>query len=405
MDLKRIAVISLHTCPLSDEKSGEIGGMNIYILELCKQLAKKGIIVDIFTRQVEKESEKIVQVSKNLRIIHLKAGIIGKLEKKEVRKFIPEFSKNLISFMELENISYCLISCHYYLSGLVGMKIRKKHRIPMNITFHTLALMKNLVARNEEEREDLERIEAELTLTKKANKVIATSETDFEYINTLYNCPKSKIFILNPGVDNELFKPMEKKEAKKMVNFKSGGKLILFIGRIEALKGIDVLLYALKFLLVKDPKLNICLWIIGGNDTGQESKEYLRLKKIKKLLKITAFVKFIGQKEHNELPKYINAADIVIMPSQYESFGMSALESIACAVPVIATDVTGISSLLEKEQEYLVTSAGNPILLANKIKDLLTDDREYMRISREVFIRSREFVWEKVADKFIALMD
>lgn len=407
MSFQRVAIISMHTCPLSDEKIGEIGGMNIYILELSKQLAKKGIYVDIFTRQVEKESEKIVQVSENLRVIHLEAGPIGNIPKKELRKYIHEFSSNLNTFIGQEKISYDLISCHYYLSGLIGIELRKKHRIPMTITFHTLALMKNLIARNEEEREEIERIEDELMLTKKAEKVIATSKTDFEYINILYNCRKDKIFVLNPGVDNEIFKPFEKRTAKKMVGFRSGGRLILFVGRIEALKGIDVLLYALKFLLSKNPKLNTSLWIVGGNENnqGEFSEEYKRLKKIKKLLKISSYVKFIGKKEHKELPQYYNAADIVIMPSQYESFGMSALEAIACAVPVIATDVTGVSSLLEKEQEYLVTSAGNPILLANKIKELLEDKEGYMKISREVFLRSREFTWEKAAEKFISLMD
>ncbi|MCL4417287.1 MAG: glycosyltransferase, partial [Actinobacteria bacterium] len=176
--MQRIAVISYHTCPLSDERNAEIGGMNTYVLELSKALAEQGYIIDIYTRCVDKNSPKIVEVSTNLRVIHLIAGDPIDIPKKELFKHIPEFKNNLYDFMGKEKISYDIISAHYFLSGLIGLKLKKKIKVPLVVTFHTLALMKNLVARNEDEKEDLQRIKSELLLTKQADKIIATSEND-----------------------------------------------------------------------------------------------------------------------------------------------------------------------------------------------------------------------------------
>lgn len=405
VDIKRIAVISYHTCPLSDEKDAEVGGMNTYILELSKALAEKGLFIDIYTRCVDKNSPDVVQVSNNLRLVHLKAGPTSEIPKKKLSQYIPEFTRNLNNLIKKEKLSYGLISSHYYLSGLIGIKLKKKLKIPLSVTFHTLALMKNLVAKSEDERETLLRIKSELILTKKADRIIATSESDLEYIHTLYNCPFKKISLLSPGVNLKLFRPINKALAKKKIGADLNHKLILFVGRIERLKGIDVLLYAIKILIQKNPKFLFCLWIAGGSaDRKQWTKESKRLEEIRKLLKLTSYVKFVGRKRTEELPFYYNSAEIVLMPSQYESFGITALEAMACGIPVIITDVAGVSGLLDKKHSSLFTSAVNPIGLAGKIKNLLTDKAEYDKMSKEVFKRVQDLSWEDVADRFIQIL-
>ena len=404
---KRIAIISYHKCPLSDEKNTEIGGMGIYILELSKELVKKGYIIDIYTRFVDKNSPKIIEVLPNLRVIHIKDSDQLNVHKKDLALFIPEFLNNFYKFIEGEKLEYNLISCHYYLSGLAGLEIKNKYKIPMFITFHTLALMKNLVARDEEEKEDIERIKAEILLVQKADKIIATSKADKEYLYTLYNCPINKIFVLIPGVNLNLFKPIDKKSAKKIIKADPGHRLILFVGRIVPLKGIDVLFYALKIILEKNPKLDLCLWVVGGENMGKRGKwsnELIRLEQIRKLLGITTFVKFVGQKDQSELPNYYNASEIVIMPSNYESFGIIALEAMACGVPVITTNAAGVSDIFDKKHESLITSAGNPILLAKKIKNLLSDKKQYEKISHEVYEKVQDLGWEHVAEKFIEIL-
>lgn len=382
---KRIAVISYHTCPLSDEDVTQTGGLNIYVLELSKALAKKGYILDIYTRSVSKDSPGIVYVLPNLRVIHLPAGRQSNLPKKSLLKYIPEFQKNFFEFLKEENLTYDFVYCHYYLSGLIGLEIKERLNIPLIINFHTLALMKNLVARTEDERENTQRIKYEILLLKEADKVIATSKTDAQYISALYDYPLEKVFILTPGVDLNLFKPEEKKR---------NNKNILFVGRIKPLKGIDVLLYSLKIL-----KMNVSLTIVGSGD-----KEIKRLKEIKKILKIKIPVNFVGKKTQAELPDYYNASDVVVMPSQYESFGIAALEAMACGVPVITTDVTGISTLFD-EDHPLITSASNPVLLAEKIENLLDNKKDYERLSKEVLEKAQKLSWDIIAGKFESILN
>lgn len=404
--IKKIAVISYHTCPLSDEKDAEIGGMNTYVLELSKALAEKGYVIDIYTRCVDKNSPDVVQVTNSLRVIHLGAGKPMGLPKNQLLKYTDQFTENLQKFIKQEKLSYGLISAHYYLSGLIGLELKKKYRLPLYITFHTLALMKNLVARSEDEKADLPRIEAELKLTKYADKIIATGESDFEYIHTLYNCPLKKIALLSPGVNSHVFRPIDKTKAKSVTKADLNHKIILFVGRIEPLKGLDVLLYAIKIIVQRNPKLAFCLWIVGGTNKKEAwSEELIRLNELKILLGIHSYVKFVGQQDRDKLPYYYNSAEVVVMPSQYESFGMAALEAMACGVPVIITDVTGISNILGKKHHPLLTSAGNPILLAKKIKNLLTNQTEHQEMSEAVLKRVQNLGWENVADNFTQIIN
>lgn len=396
--LKKIAVISYHTCPLSDETEAEIGGMNIYVLELSKALAEKGCIIDIYTRCVNRNHCNTVEVSPSLRVIHIVAGKQVSIPKKQLLKYIPEFTGNLKKFMEKEKLSYGLISAHYYQSGLIGLALKKYLKVPLTITFHTLALMKNLVARSDSERENLRRIKAELMLVRKADKVIATSSNDIEYLHTLYACPLEKIILLSPGVNLKLFRPINKFLAKKTTQADLNHKIILFVGRIAPLKGIDVLLYAIRILTQKHPKIPLCLWIVG-----EWSQEFKRLQYIRKLLDISAYVKFVGQKKQAELPYYYNSAEMVVMPSYYESFGIVALEAMACGVPVIVSDVTGVSGLLDKEHNELLTSANNPIGLARKIGNLLVSKNRHQVMGEKVFKRVQNLGWDSVADKFVTI--
>ena len=391
MNILRIAVISYHTCPLSDEKNADFGGMNTYVLELSKALAEKGYIIDIFAKATDKNSPAVIEVSLNLKVYHLQA------------EDISEFSNNLYEIIKKEKISYDLISAHYYLSGLVGLKLKEKINIPLFVTFHTLALMKNLVIRSQDEKENLERIKSEILLTKKADKIIATSESDLAYIHTLYSCPLERTTLLSPGVNLKLFKPIDKLTAKKFIKANPSHKIILFVGRMDPLKGIDVLLYTIKILIQKHPKLAFCLWVVGGKKIA-DKKELQHLEEIRKALGITSYVKFVNNKTQEELLYYYNSAEIVLMPSQYESFGMAALEAMACAVPAIITDVTGIAGLLNRKHQSLLTSASNPIRLAQKINNLLTNTKEHKKMSQEVFKKVQDLSWENTALKSIQIL-
>jgi D-inositol-3-phosphate glycosyltransferase len=410
MKHKKIAMISYHTCPLASQEGKETGGMNVYVLELSKKLASRGIQVDIFTRSQDVDNPEVVEVLPNLRVIHIVAGPQTSLSKREIAQYIPDFVNNYQRFTEAENISYEVLHCHYYLSGLIGKEIQKKvtHHLPLVMTFHTLALMKNLVARDQMEKEGKERIEAEFFLTRHADKIICPSENDASYLHYLYSTPKEKIEVIPPGVNTDIFKPMDKKEARKKIQADEDHKLVLFAGRIEPLKGIDVLIYAMKILIERSSHISVCLWIVGG-DVSQEpslwSSELQKLEELRRLLNIPTSVNFVGQKTQEELVYYYNAAEVVVMPSHYESFGMAAAEAMSCGVPVITTNVSGISGLIDEKHSSLITSVNNPLLLASQIEHVITDHEAYQKSSKEIWEKVQDLNWQVISQKILEVYE
>ncbi len=402
--MTRIAMISLHTSPLASEEGKETGGMNVYVLKLSQELAKDGIFVDIYTYRQNKKQQRIITISPKLRVIHIDAETPRHIPKKRLLNHISEFSDSMCSVIQKEQISYDLIHSHYYLSGLVALKVKEKLKKPIAIIhmFHTLGLMKNLVAREENEREDKERIASEFLLADKANAIIASSDTDKLYLQYLYNADPHKVFVITPGVDTQQFKPIDKTIAKREIQANVTHKIILFVGRIEPLKGIDGLIYAMKILRKRNPNLSLCLWIVGG-DISQKShrwsRELQKLEEIRNVLHLNSVVTFVGQQHQKNLPFFYNASEIVVMPSHYESFGIAALEAMACGIPVITTNVSGITDLLTPEQNELVTSVNNPLELSEKIEYLITNQKVYRQISQEIISLAKGFDWKITKEK------
>ncbi|HEX8931889.1 MAG TPA: glycosyltransferase [Patescibacteria group bacterium] len=407
---KRIALISYHTCPLAAAEGKETGGMNIYILSTAKELAKAGYTIDIFTRSQDPKQQHIINLAERLRVIHIPAGPEVEMlpnseeNKKKFREYLPEFIKNIQTFQQQKKIVYDLIDAHYYLSGLAGLELQNtftnSKTIPLIMTFHTLALMKNLTSFSSLTEQEKARIQAEFLLTSKAQLIISPSSNEQKYLQYLYNVPPEKIAVVAPGVDTKLFHPQDKQQAKKAIGADLGHKMILFVGRIEPVKGIEVLIYAVKILLQHYPQLKACLWIVGG-DTSQNPqlwpKHLHKLEELRQLLNLHTTVKFVGQKQQHELPNYYNAADLVVMPSHYESFGLAALEAMACGTPVITTNVTGISNLFDENSQKYITVANNPLILAEDMAEIIL--HHDAQIDQEMYNMIKEYDWEKVTQK------
>jgi D-inositol-3-phosphate glycosyltransferase len=404
----RVAMLSYHTCPLASLEGKETGGMNVYVLQLSKALGMLGVTVDMFTRSQDAKQPKEVQITSGVRLFHLKAGPEKPVAKKKLAGFVAEFIQSYRANVSSRGVSYDVLHGHYYLSGLAGLSIRRQRtRTPLIMTFHTLGLMKNLVARDRSELEERERIDAEYRLIGESERIVATSRYDQSYLEYLYGCPREKITVGIPGVDAALFRPIEKRKARTAIGVGLRRKVILFVGRIEPVKGVDVLLYAIKILQKRNPRLSrhVSLWIVGG-DVSQKtqlwSREMKKLNEITRLLRITADVRFVGQKPQNELVYYYNAADVLVIPSHYESFGMAAAEAMACGVPVIATNVTGISGIMEEDEE-LIASANNPLKLARQLESLLTDRSLHERLSRSVREKAKSLRWEDTARSVVSV--
>lgn len=402
MEKKRVAMISYHTCPLASKEGKETGGMNIYVLELSKELAKQGHRVDIFTRSQDINHEHIVNVTENLRVIHTVAGPEKNISKKKLFPYMDEFVKNFCNFVKKDRIEYDILHCHYYLSGLIGLRIKKKINIPLIMTFHTLALMKNLVARSQEEKEGYARVQQERLLTKHADKIITSSEIEALYMEYLYNSLPSNIEIVSPGIHTKRFHPIDKKLAKQKIHVNPKRKVVLFVGRIEPLKGIDTLMYAMKILVTHCPNMPVNLMIVGGDVSQKKelwAKELKKLEELRRILQIPNIVTFVGQRTQEELPYYYNAAEVLVMPSHYESFGIAALEAMGCGTPVITSNVAGVASIIDEAHGSLITTVNNPLLLASQIEHLLLDEKEHNRLSKILVKSVSNLTWENTAKR------
>lgn len=404
----KIAMISYHTCPRASAEGKETGGMNVYVLELSRALVRLGHNVDIFTRSHEANDPLILEEENNLRIMHIPAGPQSLLPKKQLVSFIPDFISRAERLVRSENGIYNIMHAHYYQSGLVAEKVLSKYKnIPFVMSFHTLGLMKNLVARDTLEHESQARIHTEFRLMKRGDAIIASSENDKEYMQYLYDAPESKIHVVYPGIDTSVFYPMDKEKARNYIGASKEHKIVLFVGRIEPLKGIDTLLYAMKILKKRNPEQTVCLWIVGG-DTSEPSAHWPKTLKeltiLRKTLGISeSSIHFVGRQPQTELPYFYNAADLVVMPSHYESFGMTALEAMGSGTPVIVTNVAGISSKVDVKHISHIATVNNPLLLASQIDHVLSDQSHAREVAEEAKRAVSGLTWDHAARKVMSV--
>jgi len=402
-----IAMISYHTCPLAILGGKHTGGMNVYVRELTRFLGRAGVHVDVFTRS---QDEHVPQVSHDLgnynRVVHIPAGPEITLPKSELPEYTVLFAKEIMTFAERKQIRYDLIHSHYWLSGMAGALLKEVWQVPMLQMFHTLGLMKQRIGQTPEEREGEYRIRGEKQVMDAADKIIAATESEQSQLEKLYGVNEQKVAIIPPGVDTHHFYPIPQDEAKEAIGISANDRMALFVGRIEPLKGVDTLLRAMA-IVKKTCKSFVCphyLVIIGGDpegDTEQMSGEMVRLQSLCKELGLNEIVIFLGKRGQDTLPYYYSAAEVVVMPSHYESFGMVALEAMACGTPVIASRVGGLAFLVkDRETGYFVPSQ-DPPALAEKLRLIFVDKDLRTRLGIQAAAYAQDFSWEIVTSAMI----
>jgi D-inositol-3-phosphate glycosyltransferase len=407
----RIAMLSYHTCPLATLGGKDTGGMNVYVREITRQLGVIGIHVDVFTRS---QNEHVPHVLHDLgygnRIVHIPAGPEYPLPKNELATYLPQFVEGIEAFASNKGISYDLIHSHYWMSGVAAINLKKIWGTPIVHMFHTLGLMKNRVAQLPEEMEGDYRINGEREVLKEADRIIAATTAESVQLLWLYQANEDKVLVIPPGVDVCRFYPIPADEAKEFIGVPPCGQMLLFVGRMEPLKGLNVLIEAIGIMrrneVLKDNPF--CLAIIGGepDEYGEPTNnELARIKELTQQFGLNDMVTFLGNRSQDSLPYYYSAAEAVVVPSQYESFGMVALEAMACGTPVVASQIGGLAYLVQDGVTGYTVPVDDPNELASKITSLLQDPGLRDRMGIQAVIVAQDYAWNKIAGKLVPVYE
>lgn len=403
----RVAMLSVHTCPLATLGGKETGGMNVYVRDLSAELSRRGVSADIFTRLQTTCHDHLGERVPGgyARVVHLPAGPETPQAKADIYSHLPEFVNGIVDLTRHEGICYDILHSHYWLSGEVARRLHVLYGTPVLQMFHTLGRMKNRVAQQPSERESDLRIQVEEELVELADVLIAATPAERVQLTWLYGANLEKVVVIPPGVDIERFRPISPQQARQAIGIPGHGNMLLFVGRLEPLKGVETLLRAIALLKEQLPCAleGLCLSIIGGDPIC--NPEMQRLKALREELGIGELVTFLGAKDQDTLQFYYSAATVVVVPSYYESFGMVALEAMACGTPVIASEVGGLAYLVQDGLTGFHVPDRAPADLADRICLLMQNPALREEMSATAVQYARRYAWSGIADRIMTVYE
>jgi D-inositol-3-phosphate glycosyltransferase len=384
----KIAILSVHSSPLGQPGAGDTGGMSIYIRELTRELAKQGHVVDIYTRVKDPVTPEIIDLAPGARQIHIPAGEPADMDKLLIYSHAPDFACAVENYRKQHDLHYDIVFSNYWISGIAGEYLQAWWQAPHAVMFHTLGAVKNAIGIGEDEP-DL-RIQEEKQIAAYCHRIIAATEKEKAALNEFYAVPPEKVSVIPCGVNLELFQPHDRSEARAKLGW-GDDKIMLFVGRIERLKGIDLIIRAMAYLRHINPRL-----IIAGED-GNRPGEIEKLKTLAESLGLSSRISFTGLVDYSRIPDYYNAADVCVFPSYYESFGLVPLESLACGTPVVATDVGDLGHIIQQGENGFVVRDTDPLKLAEKIRIILSDTEKFRSKAVAIHSSVAGLGWQKIA--------
>jgi len=388
----RVAILSVHTCPLAALGGKETGGMNVYVRATARELGRMGVHVDVFTRSQNPGIRRVVELGTGARVIHLPAGPEAPMAREVVHRHLHEFVDGVEAHRRAEGLEYDLIHGHYWLSGVAGLALRESWGVPLVQMFHTLGRLKNSVAKTLAEVEPEIRLSEEDRIVRLADRVVAANVVERAHLAWYYGASTDRIAVIPCGVDTELFRPMPQVEAKRLLALPPD-PLLLYVGRLQPIKGLETLLEAMTAL---DGAAQ--LLIVGGDQDEPENGHADYLRERVSVLGLRERVSFLGAQPQERLRLFYAAADATVMPSYYESFGMVALEAMACGSPVIASRVGGLTTTVRDGVTGFLVPEGDAGALAERVALLLEDRGRRAQLGREAQRWAAEHRWPCVAE-------
>ncbi len=386
----RIAILSLHTSPLAQPGTGDGGGMNVYVRELCGALARAGVDCDVYTRTWRAGLPRVVAVEPGFRVHHIDAGPQAPVRVDDLVELVDEFTAGVRVQLE-GDWRPDLIHANYWLSGLSGHVLKHQLELPLVSTFHTLARVK---AEADADHHGL-RARAEAEIIGCSDAILALSHDEAAQLERLYHAVPERIEIVPPGVDHRLFSPGDKSEARAALGLDPESALLLFVGRIQPLKGADVAVRALAELADE----NSGLVVVGGPSGPDGEPELRRLHTLVDDLGLHDRVRFVDPRPHDELTSYYRAADVCLVPSRSESFGLVALEAAACGTPVVAAAVGGLATLVVPGITGFLVDGRDPAAYASCVSKLLDDPELAALVGAQASALARRYRWSITAGR------
>jgi D-inositol-3-phosphate glycosyltransferase len=406
--LKPLAIVSVHASPVAPLGSGENGGMNVYLRAVCEELSRRGILTEVFTRRSSASGPDRVRLAEKSWVTRLAVGPAEEVDKAGLFDQLPAFTQAVLDEARRRRASYGLIHTHYWLSGWVGARLRDEWKLPWFHTFHTLARVKNERAAEGAMVEPDHRIAVEQAIVRNADRLIASSLQEADDLLRLYGALRSQVSVVSPGVDLRLFSPRPTAALRSRLGI-GAAKVIVFAGRLERLKGADIVIRALALLSehLADPVPPV-LVVIGddSHDGATESRasggEKGRLMALAHTLGVDRRVRFIGSVDQAALADYLSLAAVCVVPSYSESFGLVALEAAACGTPVVAARVGGIPAIVKDGLTGFTLVSHDPAQYAERIGQLLADDELGRCFSRRSRLVASQFSWQDTVDRLVA---
>ena len=399
--VQRVAMLSVHTSPLDQPGTGDAGGMNVYVVELSKRLAAAGVDVEIFTRATASDLDPTYRLADGVTVRHVAAGPLEGLTKEELPGQLCAFTHGVLR-TEARNDPgwYDLVHSHYWLSGQVGWLAAERWNVPLVHSMHTMAKVKNLTLAEGDDPEPRAREIGEEQVVAAADRLVASTDEEADQLVDLYGADPSRVVTVSPGVNLDMFTPGNRAAARARLALPADAHVLLFVGRVQPLKAPDVLLRATAALLAKDPSRRIVVAAVGG-PSGSGMAHPRHLERLAGSLGITDSVRLVPPVDQRDLADWYRAADLTVVPSYSESFGLVAVESQACGTPVLAASVGGLRTAVDDGESGVLVEGHDPLVWAREIGVLLDDESYRQRLGKGGLVHSAAFSWDRTAAEML----
>jgi D-inositol-3-phosphate glycosyltransferase len=407
---RRVALLSVHTSPLEAPGGGDAGGLNVYVVETARRLAQAGVEVEVFTRATTAALAPTVELAPGVVVHNVTAGPYEGLGKADLPAQLCAFTAAVLRAEAAREPGwYEAIHSHYWLSGQVGWLARDRWRVPLIHSAHTLAKVKNAALADGEAPESLARIVGEEQVAAEADRLVAPTEAEAAQLVDLYGADPDAVVTVPPGVDLDLFAPGARPESRARLGIDPNAVLLLFVGRLQPLKAPDVVIRATAQVLQEHPELTERLEVvIIGAPSGdpRAADQYLdSLHRLSASLRLTSRVRFVGVVPRDELADWYRAADLTVVPSYSESFGLVALESQACGTPVVATDVGGLTTAVADGSSGVLVSGHSGRDWGRVIGDLVSTPARWDELARGALAHAAGFSWDRTTSELLVVYE